>query len=104
MKLTVTYEDGTSVEATPGPADVLVFEDEHRTTLRDAIGSGSPRWSCFLAWHWLQRRRGEARAFELWLDTVSSIKSAKDPDGTGPEEGAADPTSAATATSASPTS
>lgn len=98
MRFVVTYEDGTSVEASPAPADVLAFEEKYDQTLVAAMSSGSPRWTYFLSWHWLNRKGLETRSLEAWLGTVESIVSRK-PEGEGPEG----PTSAGSETPDSPT-
>lgn len=89
MRFTIEYEDGTSVEVAPAPADVLAFEDKHNTTLSAAMTSGSPKWTYFLAWNWLQRKQAESRSFDAWLETVVAVRSTKaddaaDPTGAGP--------------------
>lgn len=95
MIFRVAYEDGTSVEVRPGPADVLAFEKEHDTTLAAAIRSGSPLWSIWLCWHKLHRR-GEGRPFDAWVDQVETIR-----DPAADDEGGSDPTDGAPASAES---
>jgi hypothetical protein len=89
----IVYTDGSKDVAQPGPADVVAFENERGTTLGQAIASGSPQWTYFLAHHYLKRAGGEGRTFDAWLDDVASIGSAT-------TEAAADPTSAGSAENA----
>lgn len=102
MIFEVTYADGSTVTAKPGPADVVAFETERKMTIGQAIGSGSPQWTYYLAHHYLCRKNGEVRTLDAWLDDVEMIQdedsAARSRAATA--KAAADPTSAGSQPSA----
>lgn len=85
----VTYSDGRekSLLVQPMLADLVALERTYKISAQQISDPGAPmEWIAFLIWR-IEKRAGEGRSFDDWLETVADFEP--------PEEAAVDPTTPA---------
>lgn len=85
-KFKVTYADGREKSLTVQPmlADLVALERTYKISAQELSDPGAPmEWIAFLIWR-IEKRGGEGREFDAWLETVVDFEP--------PEDAAVDPT------------
>lgn len=75
--LSVTYEDGTTVEVSAGQREMADWEGQpFGCATTDAMDRKPMMFLRYLAWAAL-KRRGEKRSYAVWSDAVETVADAE---------------------------
>jgi len=73
LRIGITYEDGSTVDATAATVDLVAWERNAQKPLPRLLEERYLADMLWLAWHVLHRRKQVSEEFDIWLERVDTM-------------------------------
>ena len=73
LRINITYDDGSTVDATASTVDLVALERQTAKPLTTLLTERFLSDMLWLAWHVLHRRKATEKDFDAWLEQVDTM-------------------------------